>query len=145
MAKINRFEDLSCWREARELTQKLYVVCKSQLFVRDMGLADQVKRGAVSIMANIAEGFSRQGDREFVQFLFIAKASASELQSHLYVALDQGYILPLQFEDLYAHLEKIQRLISNFIRYLRSCTAKKMHSPSSSSNQARETRRITSP
>ena len=71
-------------------------------------------------MANIAEGFSRRGNREFIQFLFIAKASAAELQSHFYIALDQGYISKSQFEELYGAIDKVQRQISNFIKYLNS-------------------------
>ena len=74
----------------------------------------------MSIMANIAEGFSRQGDREFTQFLFISKASASGLQSHLYVALDQGYIDQEYFQSLRDQLESVHKRISNLIKYLKS-------------------------
>jgi four helix bundle protein len=73
-------------------------------------------------MANIAEVFSRKGNREFVQFLFMAKASAAELQSHLYVALDQKYVGENEFKGLYEELDKVQRKISNLIKYLRSTT-----------------------
>ena len=71
-------------------------------------------------MANIAEGFSRRGNKEFLQFLFIAKSSAAELQSHLYVALDQGYLSKSEFDELYEESDKVQRQISNFIKYLNS-------------------------
>ena len=71
-------------------------------------------------MANIAEGFSRKGNKEFVQFLFISKASAAELQSHLYIALDQGYIERQKFQELYDEVDKVQRKVSNFIKYLNS-------------------------
>ena len=71
-------------------------------------------------MANIAEGFSRKGNKEFIQFLFIAKSSAAELQSHLYIAVDQGYLEKDQFDELYKELDKVQRKISNFIKYLAS-------------------------
>jgi four helix bundle protein len=118
--KIIRFEDLDCWQEARSLTQSLYTATRNGPFKQDYGLTDQTRRAATSIMANIAEGFSRQGDREFTQFLFIAKASASELQSHLYVALDQGYIDQDCFQSSYNQLESIHKRISNLIKYLKS-------------------------
>ena len=118
--KITRFEDLDCWQEARRIVNRVYSVISVKEFRRDYSLIDQIKRSAVSIMANIAEGFSRRGNREFIQFLFIAKASAAELQSHFYIALDQGYISKSQFEELYGAIDKVQRQISNFIKYLNS-------------------------
>ncbi len=118
--KIVKFEDLDCWKEARMLTQSVYTLTRNASFKQDYGLVDQTRRAATSIMANVAEGFSRQGDREFTQFLFIAKASASELQSHLYVALDQGYIDQNYFQSSYNQLESIHKRISNLIKYLKS-------------------------
>ncbi len=118
--KISRFEDLDCWKEARTVVSQVYKLCNGSDFRKDFSLTDQVKRAATSIMANIAEGFSRKGDKEFIQFLFIAKSSASELQSHFYVALDQKYIDQSQFEELYEKADKIQRQISNLIKYLRT-------------------------
>ncbi len=120
--KIKRFEDLDCWQEARLLAQNIYLATNNTSFKKDYGLVDQVRRAATSIMANIAEGFSRQGDREFTQFLFISKASASELQSHLYIAFDQNYIRQEDFDSLYGQLEGIQKRISNLIKYLKSCS-----------------------
>ncbi len=118
--KITCFEDIDCWKEARKLVNSVYRVCSVNEFKKDYSLIDQIKRAAVSIMANIAEGFPRKGNKEFIQFLFIAKASATELQSHLYVALDQGYIGNIEFKEIYEQAEKIQRQISNFIKYLNS-------------------------
>jgi four helix bundle protein len=118
--KIERFEDIEAWKEAREIVNSVYKVCRVHSFRKDYSLTDQFKRAAISIMANIAEGFSRKGNKEFVQFLFIAKASAAELQSHLYVALDQGYIKKEQFDELYENIDKVQRKISTFIKYLTS-------------------------
>ena len=118
--KITRFEDLDCWQEARTLTQSVYAATRNDLYKHDYGLTDQTRRAATSIMANIAEGFSRQGDREFTQFLFIAKASASELQSHLYIALDQGYIDQDYFQSSQNQLEGIHKRLSNLIKYLKS-------------------------
>jgi len=118
--KITRFEDLECWQEAREIVNGVYRVCRVNGFKKDYSLIDQVKRSAISIMANIAEGFSRKGNKEFIQFLFIAKSSAAELQSHLYIALDQEYISKSEFDELYEGVDKVQRQISNFIKYLNS-------------------------
>jgi len=125
--KLSRFEDLDCWKEARNLVDRVYRVCSADGFNRDFSLTDQTKRAAISIMANIAEGFSRKGNREFIQFLFIAKSSAGELQSHLYVALDQGYMSKLQFDELYEDADKIQRQISNLIKYLNSTLRRPTH------------------
>jgi four helix bundle protein len=121
---ITRFEDLECWQEARNIVNRIYGLCRLTGLKSDFTLVDQIKRAAISLMANIAEGFSRKGNREFVQFLFIAKASAAELQSHLYVALDQKYIDENEFKGLYEELDKVQRKISNLIKYLRSTTQK---------------------
>jgi len=120
--KINRFEDLECWQEARNIVNRIYCLGRLAGLKSDFTLVDQIKRAAISLMANIAEGFSRKGNREFVQFLFIAKASAAELQSHLYVALDQKYVGENEFKGLYEELDKVQRKISNLIKYLRSTT-----------------------
>ena len=117
---ITRFEDLDCWQKARKIVNRVYRVCSVSEFRRDYSLIDQMKRAAISIMANIAEGFSRKGNKEFVQFLFIAKSSAAELQSHLYIVLDQGYIGKPEFDELYGEADKIQRQISNLIKYLSS-------------------------
>ena len=118
--KITRFEDLDCWQEARRIVNRIYNVLSVKEFKKDFSLCDQIKRAAVSIMANIAEGFSRKGNKEFIQFLFISKSSAAEVQSHLYVALDQGYITQDKFDELYNDLDKVQRMISNLIKYLNS-------------------------
>jgi len=118
--KITRFEDLECWQDARDIVYRVYRVCSVHTFKKDYSLIDQIKRSAISIMANIAEGFSRKGNREFIQFLFISKSSAAELQSHLYIAFDQGYIEKEKFQELYDEVDKVQRKISNFIKYLNS-------------------------
>jgi len=120
MAKIERFEDIKAWQEARNLVKEVYRVCSVKEFKNDYSVVDQIRRATVSIMANIAEGFSRQTNKEFIQFLFIAKSSATEAQSHLYVALDQGYLNQKEFNDLYKSLDKIQRQLSNLIKYLKT-------------------------
>lgn len=116
--KVIRFEDLEAWQKARGLTREVYQLTANGRFSRDYGLRDQMRRASVSIMANVAEGFSRKSDKEFSQFLFIAKSSAAELQSHAYVALDQEYIGESDFEKLYDNLDHTSRMISNLIKHL---------------------------
>ncbi len=118
--KIEQFEEIEAWKEARKLVNRVYGVCSVNEFKKDYSLVDQIRRAAISVMANIAEGFARKGNKEFIQFLFIAKSSAAELQSHLYVALDQKYINEDTFGELYQDADKIQRQLSNFIKYLHS-------------------------
>ena len=91
MSKIEKFEDLIAWQKARELTKEIYVICRQPVFDKDFGLKGQMQRSAVSIMANLAEGFERGKRTEFHQFISVAKSSCAELRSHLYVAVDTGY------------------------------------------------------
>ena len=91
MAKIERFEKMDVWQQARTIAKNVYVASRQGEFARDFGLRDQIQRAAVSIMSNIAEGFERGTNKEFIQFLFIAKGSAGEVRSQLYVAFDLGY------------------------------------------------------
>ncbi|MBI3120678.1 MAG: four helix bundle protein [candidate division NC10 bacterium] len=120
MAGIEKFEDIEAWKEARRLTQEIYRVTKAKAFARDIGLREQLQRASVSVMANIAEGFDCGSDREFVKFLGYSMRSTSELQSHLYVALDQEYLSRESFSRLYMRSIKVKNLIGGFIRYLRS-------------------------
>ncbi len=92
MATFKKFEDIKAWQKSRELTNEIYEATAQGDFARDFGLKDQIRRAAVSIMSNIAEGFERSGTGEFVQFLAIAKGSSGEVRSQLYVALDQQYL-----------------------------------------------------
>jgi four helix bundle protein len=120
MGGIERFEDVEAWREARSLGQTVYRLTHGTAFAKDVGLCGQVQRAAVSIMANIAEGFDSGSDREFLRFLGYALRSASELQSHLYVALDQCYLDEESFTSACGHLVKVKSLIGGFTRYLRT-------------------------
>jgi four helix bundle protein len=121
--KLSRFEDLDCWKEARQLTRQVYdEIGRNQSWQKDLRLCGQIQGAAISVMANIAEGFVRHSDKEFVQFLFVAMASAAEVQSHLYVAVDQKYLLPETFDSIYAQAEKTSRIISGLIKYLRKKT-----------------------
>jgi len=118
--KFERFEDIKAWQEARELVKLVYRAIKSNLeFREDFRLASQIQAAAVSSMANIAEGFSRHSNKEFTQFLFISKSSAAEVQSHLYVALDQNYIDKGMFDPIYKSAETVSRMNSNLIKYLK--------------------------
>jgi four helix bundle protein len=119
MAKIERFEDMLSWQKARELTRSVYKVSKQDGFVKDFELRGQMRSASISIMSNIAEGFERGGDKEFLQFLSIAKGSCGEARSQLYVALDESYISPAEFKQLYAGTVDVSRLISGFMSYLR--------------------------
>ena len=98
--KITRFEDLECWQQARKLTRLIYQGTKDNRFKRDLRLSRQIQAAATSVMANIAEGFVRHSDKEFIQFLFIAMSSSAEVQSHLYVALDQSYLGQKEFDEI---------------------------------------------
>ena len=118
--KINRFEELECWQKARKLVNKIYAVTKDDKFKKDLRLSGQIQAASASIMANIAEGFIRRSDKEFTQFLFIAMSSAAEVQSHLYIALDQGYIDQKQFDAIYNQANKTAMIISGLIKYLRT-------------------------
>ena len=121
---IERFEDIEAWQAARELTRRIYKATAKGQFARDYGLRDQMQRAAVSTMANIAEGFDSQTNKAFIQFLGYALRSATELQSHLYVVLDQGYISQDEFAELYHLAVKVKNLVHGFIRYLRTLERK---------------------
>lgn len=119
MAKIDRFEDITTWQKARQLAQEIYAVSNQAEFARDYPLRDQIRRAALSIPSNIAEGFERDGDKEFLQFLSIAKGSCGEVRAHLYVALDQAYLTEDRFRQLTELAEETSRLLARFIHYLR--------------------------
>ncbi|MEW6075999.1 MAG: four helix bundle protein [Candidatus Omnitrophota bacterium] len=117
--KIERFEGVLAWQEARKLVKMIYSMGRENNdFCNDYKFRGQMNNAAVSIMSNIAEGFSRHSNKEFIQFLFVAKGSAAEVQSNLYVALDQKYISKESFENAYEQADKVARFISNFITYL---------------------------
>jgi four helix bundle protein len=125
MAAIGRFEDIECWKQARDLVKNIYFITQNAPFAKDWGLKDQIQRAAVSIMSNIAEGYERGSNKEFSQFLFIARGSAGEVRSLLYVALDQKYIDQLTFKKLFETSLLISRQIKSFISYLQSSSLKK--------------------
>jgi four helix bundle protein len=118
MAKIERFEDIQAWQKARVLVKEIYAVSNAGVFAKDFGLRDQMRRAAVSIMLNISKGFARKTRREFTQFLVIAHGSAAEVQSSLYVAMDQGYIASTEFDAMYRLAEEVSKMIMALSRYL---------------------------
>jgi len=121
--KIARVEDIQAWQKARQLITEVYkATIENERFSKDFGLKEQIRRASVSIMSNIAEGFSRQTNKEFIQFLYVARGSASEVQSQLYVALDLKYISEIEFKRVYELSEEVIKLISGFIRYLKRKT-----------------------
>jgi four helix bundle protein len=97
--KVQRFEDLEAWQIARELANQVYKITKQESVCRDFGFLDQIRRAAISIMNNIAEGFERGSNKDFVRFLFIARGSAGEVRSLLYLGLDQGYLTNSEFSE----------------------------------------------
>ena len=120
MAKVEHFEDLEVWRLARKLTGKIYSLSRAGAFAKDFGFRDQICRAAVSIVSNIAEGFERRANTQFVQFLAIANGSTGEVRAQLYIALDLGYITQGQFEDAIADAVGIGKMLTSLKRHLRS-------------------------
>jgi len=118
MATIKSFEDIQAWQKSRGMTRQIYEITSHGGFSKDFVLRDQLRRATASIMLNIAEGFGRRTDREFSQFLSHAHGSAAEVQSALYVALDQGYIDQKTFEQLYASIDEISKMLLSFSNYL---------------------------
>src|SRR5688500_10160113 len=118
MTGIQRFEDVECWRRARELDVLIYEATARDPLSKDGDLCDQLLRASNSVPANIAEGFERNTDREFIRYLRIAKASIAEVQSHLYVALDRHYVTLEEFQPLMGHARRTARVTGGFIAYL---------------------------
>jgi len=117
--KIQRFEEIKAWQEARALVKMVYQATKDRKsFGSDYKFKEQITSAAVSVMSNIAEGFSRRTKKEFVQFLFVSKGSCAEVQSQLYAALDQGYISEDRFKELHTKAEEVAKILSGFVTYL---------------------------
>ena len=118
MAKIERFEDIKGWEKGRELCKLVYEVTNKAPFSRDYGLRDQIRRAAVSVISNIAEGFEKSGNSEFRHFLFIAKGSFGELRSHLAIARDRSFIKEEDYRELRRKALDLSIMIAGLIRYL---------------------------
>ncbi len=120
MATINRFEDIEAWKKARVLRNEVYALTRRKECLKDYAFNDQIKRSAISVMLNIAEGFARRSNNEFRQFLYIAHGSVTEVQSALYIALDEEYITKDIFTTLYSLCDETSMMIAGFIKYLNS-------------------------
>ena len=114
--KIERFEDIKAWKLARELTHKVYGLTKKKDFAGDYGLKQQIQNAAGSAMHNIAEGFDSETTAEFIRFLRYAKRTCTEVQSELYVALDENYITNSEFQDVYEQARQARAAIHGFIK-----------------------------
>lgn len=118
------FEELPMWNKSRDLVKFVYQITKNMNFSKDFSLTDQMRRAAVSVMSNIAEGFERGSNAEFIQFLFIAKGSCGEVRTQLYAALDQAYITSSEFETGKVLCVDISGQISGLIQYLKGSRLK---------------------
>lgn len=119
MAKIEKFEDLKCWQAARELVKMVYVGCEEGKFVKDFDTKSQMRRAALSTMNNIAEGFGRGSDKEFIRFLEIAQSSAMEVKSITYVLIDLNYLAEDKITEISKKAEETKSITLGLIRYLR--------------------------
>lgn len=119
MSKVSRFEDLVVWQKARVLSFKVYQISADGPIIKDYGFKEQIRRSSVSISSNIAEGFERGGNKEFLQFLSIAKASAAETRSLLYLASDLEYISKAESDNLISEASEVAKMISSLMSYLK--------------------------
>jgi four helix bundle protein len=124
--KITKFEEIEAWQLARELARKVYDLTRKPEFSKDFGLKNQIREAAGSSMHNTAEGFDAESNAEFMRFLRYAKRSCTEVQSELYVALDQAYITPEEFKETYDLAGRTRAAIRGFINSLRKYEQKKV-------------------
>lgn len=118
MGKFNSFEEINSWQKSRVFNKRIYQITENINFQKDFDFVRQIRRASISISSNIAEGFERNTDKEFAHFLYVAKASAGEVRSQLYLAFDLEYITKEEFEELLESVSEISRLLSGFIKYL---------------------------
>ena len=120
MATFRRFEEIQAWQKARAATARIYELTKNHEFAKDYGLSNQIRRAAVSVMANVAEGNGRRTNNDFAGFLAQAHGSAAEVQSHLFVALDLKYIDQKQFDEVYSLMDEVSRMVMSLAQHLRN-------------------------
>jgi len=120
MAGFKKFEEIKAWQKARKATKQVYEITTDGKFAKDFGLRDQIRRAAVSVMANIAEGQGRNSDKEFANFLNIAHGSLAETQSHLYIALDLEYLNENDFGQIYDLLDEVGKMTMSLMKHLRN-------------------------
>ncbi len=124
MATIRKFEDLEVWIKARALCQVIFGLYQKETFSKDFELKHQISKSAGSTMDNIAEGFERGGNREFIQFLGYSKSSVGEVRSQLYRAMDRGHISKAEFEESYSQADEIGKMVNGLIKYLQKTDIK---------------------
>ena len=118
MGKFSSFEEINSWQKSRIFNKRIYQITENPNFKKDLDFVRQIRRASISISSNIAEGFERNTDREFIYFLYVAKASAGEVRSQIYLAFDLEYITKKEFDELLESVTEISRLLSGFIKYL---------------------------
>lgn len=124
MTTVKKFEDLDVWQKSRKLVRLIYLTTGTPLFNKDWVLANHLRKTSISIISNISEGFERDGNKEFINFLSIAKGSCGELRCQLYLAFDQNYINPDQFNELVNLAAEISKSLKGLINYLHNSDLK---------------------
>ena len=120
MASFKKFKDINAWQKSRELSKVIFSLINKKEFKNDRSLVWQITKSSGSMMDNIAEGFERGGNKEFIQFLAIAKGSSAEVRSQLYRALDQNFISENELSEAYDLATEISKMIHNLIKYIKS-------------------------
>ena len=118
MGKFSSFEEINSWQKSRIFNKRIYQITENSSFKRDFDLVRQIRRASISISSNIAEGFESNTDKEVIYFLYVAKASAGEVRSQIYLAFDLEYIAKQEFDELLESITEISKLLSGFIKYL---------------------------
>jgi four helix bundle protein len=121
MSTVKRFEDLECWQEARKLVNMIYTLTRNREFKIDFELKNQITRSALSVMANVAEGFHRSSRKDLMKFLDYSRSSIAETLSHCYIGFDQHYVSEQEMQNIKEQSELVWKKINNFISYLNKC------------------------